>query len=240
MNTKVIVGIPGPWESREEIVTQIAGTCGPRFLFAGTLLYDSEDKDHVEMEIYEYDEILENAFRTAGKGKISQEVMKQIDSHKHMIYLLFDRENPGLRSHLLKFTKVIRDIGGIAVKVETSGVAHEFEKWNELLSDTGTFSLYTALVTLVGDDEYYFSCGMHNFGLPDCCISVKEDINDAVYTMNVFNDYQLAEKPDLEDGDTFSVTEEAPHYKLRLKEDFIYGEDEYFGNSQGRWVLERV
>jgi hypothetical protein len=28
--------------------------------------------------------------------------------------------------------------------------------------------------------------------------------------------------------------------KLRLKEDFIYGEDEYFGNSQGRWVLERV
>ncbi|UCH88583.1 MAG: DUF4261 domain-containing protein [Thermoplasmata archaeon] len=136
-------------------------------------------------------------------------------------------------------TKVIRDIGGIAVKVETTGVAHEFDKWNELLSDTGTFSLYAALVILIGGEEYYYSCGMHNFGLPDCCISAKEDIKDAAYTMNVFNNYQLEERPNLKDGHTFSVTEEAPHYKLRLKEDFIYGGDEYFGNSQGRWVLEK-
>ena len=73
MNDKVIIGIPGPWKTREEIVASIAGKCDPKYIFAGNILLDTEEKNHAEMEIYDNDENLLEACSFSGQGKISEE-----------------------------------------------------------------------------------------------------------------------------------------------------------------------
>ncbi len=98
------------------------------------------------------------------------------------------------------------------------------------------------MVTLVGDREYYYSCGMHHFGLPECevlpvrCRPVKRRTS-----MNRFNNYLLAENPTLSSGHTFSVAQDAPRFRLtHLKDERHDEEVELFRNPHGIWRLDAV
>jgi len=71
------------------------------------------------------------------------------------------------REKILKFGKVLERAGGLAVKVDSAGIAHTWERWSKLLQGT-QFDLYTAAVVLVGDEGQFYSCGMHHFGLAEC------------------------------------------------------------------------
>jgi hypothetical protein len=204
------------------------------------ILINTESDQKAEVEVYGFNEHMERAFEIAGQGKIDRHVLDKIARHKQTVYLIFDRDKEHLRVNLSEFTDVLEEIGGYAIKVETSGVAHEFQRWQELLQSGNEFYFYVALVTLVGMEEYFYSCGMHNFGLPDCCMKPTTNPKDAAYIMNVFNMFLISESPDIVDGHTFNISEDTPSYHLILKEDFIYKGDEYFGNPFGRWVLEEV
>lgn len=98
-------------------------------------------------------------------------------------------------------------------------MAHSAERWRELANSENLFDLYTAFVTLIGGKGYFYSCGMHNFGLPDCSVSNSVAANEAAVLMNQFNFYQLSESPDLQSGQTFSVDAASPRYKLKMQSD---------------------
>lgn len=112
MNDKIIIGIPGFWEDRSSIVGEIAKKCGSKFLFAGMILMDTEDNNHVEMEIYEYDKNLKTAFETASQGKIKPDILNKIENHKQTIYLFFNRDDKQLRKKKI-FIKVFAFINKI-------------------------------------------------------------------------------------------------------------------------------
>src|SRR5206468_6299477 len=129
----------------------------------------------------------------------------RVQGHTAVAYLRFPLDVMEQRERLLKFTQLFARIGGIAVKVESAGVAHTFERWTELLTGT-PFDLYCACVALVGGERYFYSCGMHHFGLPDSAAPRTLPVEEAAESMNQFNFWRISERPVLASGHTFSIT----------------------------------
>jgi len=240
MNNELIICVPGTWESRKDFLQTIVTKTSGEFMFAGMILAHTKGKDHVELEFYEpYDQMAE-AFGYAGQGKLSDETLNKIVHHRSVVYLHFPLDIASQRSRLVKFTEVISRCGGIAVKIENSGIAHEWERWFSLLRSDNPFDTYCASVVLTGDGQHYYSCGMHSIGLPDAEISSNFDIKEAADLLNQFNYYQLVEKPGLESGHTFSLTADSPHFCIKWLTDRRHPDDDLFHNPHGLWDLTRV
>ena len=240
MNDEMIVCIPGTWESRKDFLEAIVTKTQGEFMFAGMILAHPKGKDHVQLDFCDPDSQMAEAFSYAGQGKLSDETLDKIAQHRSVIYLHFPLDIASQRLRLVKFTEVIQQCGGIAVKLETSGIAHEWERWFSLLRSDNPFDTYCACTVLIGDEGHYYSCGMHNFGLPDAQISTSFDIEEAADLLNQFNYYRIVEKPELESGHTFSLTPDSPRYRIELLMDDRYPEDHLFHNTHGLWNLTRV
>jgi hypothetical protein len=81
---------------------------------------------------------------------------------------------------------------------------------------------------------------MHIFGLPDVAVDGSVDNNYAGALLSGFNHYQLFESPVLKDGNTFSLSEEDPYFRINRREDWIYKGEEAFENPFGRYALEPI
>lgn len=240
MNGEMIVCVPGTWESRKAFLEAIVTTTSGEFMFAGMILAHPKGKDHVELEFAEPYHQMAEAFSYAGQGKLSDETLHKIAQHRSVIYLHFPLDIASQRLRLVRFTEVISRCGGIAVKLENSGIAHEWERWFSLLRSDSPFDTYCASVVLTGDERYYYSCGMHGFGLPDAQISRSFDIQEAADLLNQFNYYQIVEKPSLESGHTFSLTADSPRFRIESLTDERHPDDDLFHNPHGLWNLTRV
>jgi hypothetical protein len=138
---------------------------------------------------------------------------------------------------MLKVGHALLQAGGIAVKVESTGIAHSADMWTEF-ARSGTLSqLYWAFVALIRGKEYYYSCGMHDFGLPDVATGSNLSPDTASQLMNQFNYFVLSEDPTLVDGETFSAAAGAPRYRLKRERCELYHRDDPFHNPLGRWHL---
>ena len=203
------------------------------------LLADTQEKDHVPLDFHPADPKIPKAFEIAGQGKIPAEILKLLPEHSSIVFLHFPLDLQAQRERILKFTQIIQRVGGIAVKVESAGVAHTWEKWIARLSGT-PFDLYCAGVALIRDTGYYYSCGMHQFGLPECEVPRSIPSGDAAGLLNRFNIWQITEHPKLAPGHTFSLTPTAPRFRLSLEQDTRHGKEDLFYNPDGIWRLNGV
>lgn len=240
MNDEMIVCIPGTWESRKDFIEAVITSTGGEFMFAGMILAHPRGKDHVELEFDEPYEQMAEAFNYAGQGKLSDETLNKIANHKSVAYVHFPLDIVSQRLRLVKFTEVISRCGGIAVKIENSGIAHEWERWFSLLRSDNPFDTYCVSVVLAGDGRHYHSCGMHSFGLPDAQISNDFEAQEAADLLNQFNYYRVVEKPGLDSGHTFSLTADSPRFRIELLTDERHPDDDLFHNPHGIWDLTRV
>jgi hypothetical protein len=238
MNSSMIIGIPGAWIDRSVITTSIART--HKFVFAGMLLMDIQTQASCGLEIYDYDPNMRKSFEIAGQGRISDEVLQKIADHRHTLYAICDSPSIETATWMLEAGVGLLSAGGLAIKVESAGLAHTAEDWQALAADRSPAALYQAFVTLLSSDNYYYSCGMHNFGLPDVSLSHQVEPQTASQILNEFNYYQLVEQPSFVDGHTFSTALEAPRFKLLRcsYEGFDYSDPLY--NPFGRWHLESL
>lgn len=237
---QLVVGIPGPWENRTRFVQEIVRASDGAFLFAGRVLFDHRANDHVDLSFEDADSSVTKAFRIAGRGRLSDDTLQQIAAHRSIAYLHFALDIRMERSRILKFTRAVLGAGGVAVKLESSGAAHEATRWIGLLESDDLFDLYYASVVLVGDDSQYYSCGMHQFSLPECQLSKAVEIETAADLINRFNFYQIAEHPVLISGHTFGLGPDAPRYRLDLVPDRRHDASSLFHNSNGVWDLLTV
>jgi uncharacterized protein YegJ (DUF2314 family) len=235
---QLILCIPGPWADRTEFIQAVI-TRPPagKFMFAGGILADLTSKDHVALEFCPKDPRLARSFEVAGQGKIPTSCLQEVDQHGSVLYLHFPLDIVQQRERLLKFTRFIRQLGGIAVKVESSGTAHTWESWEKLLTGS-MFDLYCAAVVLVGDKDVFYSCGMHHFGLPECAVPRDMDTTEGADLMNRFNVWQINERPTLKSGETFSLSADRPAFRLHLERDARHGDGDLFHNPHGVWRLE--
>ena len=240
MENEIIVCIPRTWENRTKFVESVVVYTSGDFMFAGMILAHPKGNDHAELEFYDAYEQMAEAFEFGGQGKLSDATLDRIAEHKSVVYMRFPFDIGSQKEQIAKFTKVLSKCGGIAVKLETSGIAHEWQRWFELLRSDNPFDTYCASVVLVSDEKFYYSCGMHNFGLPDAQISNLFDAADGADLINRFNYWQIVEKPALKVGHTFSLTEKSLHFQLDLSKDKRHSEDDLFYNQNGLWELRRI
>jgi hypothetical protein len=240
MDRELIIAIPGPWKDRSDFLSRLVTFTNGEFIFAGNFLVNPKANDHVIAELYEADPHLQRAFEYAGQGKLQQKTINAIAEHKTTIYLHFPLLVSSAQARLKNFTTAIRQIGGYALKIESSGNAHEWEVWDQILDSDNPFDLYRGFVTLIGDEDSYYSCGMHHFSLPDSQVSKQLDIDEAADLLNRFNYYRILENPLLEDGHTFSLSENSPWYKLSYIPDHRHEDDDLFHNPFGLMCLNPV
>jgi hypothetical protein len=203
------------------------------------ILAHPKGNDHVRLDFCDFDERMLQAFELGGQGKLTSLTLDEVALHRSVVYLHFPFDIVSQKARLLKFTGVLSKCGGIAVKLETSGIAHEWKRWFDLLESNNPFDTYCASVVLVGDERFYYSCGMHNFSLPDVQISNSLDGEYAADLMNRFNYWQIVEEPVLKSGHTFSLTADSEHFRLALLNDERHSEDDLFHNPSGVWELQR-
>jgi hypothetical protein len=209
-------------------------------MFAGMILAQPKQKRHVPLEFCEADPNLADAFKYAGQGKLHEDLLTSIAAHKSVVYLQFDGSLPDERQKLIEFSEVIRKVGGLAPKSESAGIAHTWECWLGQLRSDNPFDWYRTVVVLIGDDDFYYSCGMHQFSLPDVEVTRSVDSATAADLMNRFNYWRIVEKPQLGSGHTFSITADAPVFRMQSVLDARHNEQELFHNPQGLWRLERA
>lgn len=233
----MIVAIPGPWKDRSEFVARIVSSTDGKFMMGGPMLAIPSERDHIMVEFADADPSMRRAFQVAGRGQLNGPTLGAIARHRAVVYAHFPLQVPGRQQRILRFTDVLRQIGGIAVKIESVGIAHEWDAWEQLLRSDDLFALYSGFVTLIADEHHYYSCGMHHFDLPDTQVPRSLPDGEAAHLMNQFNYYRMAEAPDLEEGHTFSLSEDSPRFELSRVDDVRYPADHPFHNEKGLWDL---
>src|SRR5689334_8291885 len=142
MENELIVCVPGTWRNRTQFIEAVATSTRGDFMVAGMILAHPKGRDHVELDFYDADERMAAAFEYGGQGKLSDPTLDQIAQHRSVVYLHFPLDIVSQKARLLIFTEVLSRCGGIAVKVETSGIAHEWERWLRLLRSDNPFDTY--------------------------------------------------------------------------------------------------
>lgn len=236
-NAQIVIGVPGNWSTRNEIVANIAHR-GNGLLLAGFVLMDSTTQEAYEVEIYDHDPELAKAFEIAGRLRMSQSDIEAIRSHTFILYLIAKSASLEQAQKVLKVGCGLLEAGGLAVKVETTGKAHTAKDWIVLADANNETALYHAYVTLVGSNNIYYSCGMHNLGYRDAIIKAPITPEEAARLLQAFLLYLLIEKPALQEGHSFSENSNSPHYRLRAVSCDTYPSHHTFFNSFGMWQLE--
>ncbi len=233
---KTVIGIPGRWPNRSDIVTSIASQSGG-YLFAGMVMMKIETKDVFTLNINELDRIFKKAFSIAGRGRLTNEDLDAIDSHTFTLYLAAEGGSVEAAKKLLHAGSALLKSGGLAVKVESTGTAHRANQWEAFCANEHHGNLLQAYVTYIGSNCIYYSCGMHNLGHPDAVVEADIPPNDAAKLLHTFVGYLLVENPKLKDRETFSVDADAPRYRLIHEPCRRYAAGSLFHNPFGVWKL---
>src|SRR5438105_3741668 len=105
--------------------------------------------------------------------QVSREDIAAIAAHSFTLYIVGEGGSTGRARAVMHAAAGLLRAGGIAVKVESAGVAHNATDWLALATDASDFAMYRAYVTFIGqgDGKTYYSCGTHNLGYPDVVVS---------------------------------------------------------------------
>jgi hypothetical protein len=233
----IIIGIPGEWASRTDLVREIANR-SDGYIAGGLVLMDTKSSAAFTLDVQDSDPALANAFRIAGEGRLDSSVLSRIAQHRLVVYLLALGGSVAAARNAARAACAILDAGGIAVKIESTGKAHTGSAWREVAKSTDLFMLYSAYVVLVGDTGFSYSCGMHNFGLPDAGVPSFLGPEGGAQLLNSFLFYLLSEAPRIESGHTFQASPSEPLYRLTLVGADMYPDEDPFHNPYGLWRME--
>lgn len=236
MTGKIVISIPIELETRQDVASALLERYGTDYLFMGRIFQSNITDETCQISISAK---LNDDEKFAKQDKISRHTLGKVERCRQIVYLTSTEVGYQTCLMMNKFAQVFLNIGGVAVNIESSEIAHESSFWLDRYDSPDIFDIYSLYVGLVEGNSSYFSCGMHNFGKADVSIPLNEDIGLAIYVMNVFNYYRLTESPILQDGHTFRPDIESPTYQLQLVEDDEYEASSLQYNSLGRWHLNR-
>jgi hypothetical protein len=235
-NGGIVIFMPGPWASHSDAIRAIAGANMGRAIAGGSILADIKGKRHAEFFTAQADPNLAVSMQKLSANAFDDATLAQIAAHKSLVYLTIDPAHEGLAERLAFFTHVVRSAGGLGVALRRTGLAHPWQRWDELLGRGDPQSLYRALVVHVPWDDEVTSFGMSQFGLPDTSVP-KHLGDDSLWTLGIFNLYQWTEAPDLRSGHTFGKDAQSPRMRLDHVADTRYPPSNPTRNPHGLWRL---
>ncbi|QDT10858.1 DUF4261 domain-containing protein [Planctomycetes bacterium K23_9] len=237
--SKLVIGVPGNWADHTAIVNSIATNSGG-YLFVGALMSHVESKEVCKLEVYDRAPDLLAAYTLAGCGKISDDDLAAIGDHSNALYVSGPSNSPDSAKTLMRFAAALLDCGGIAVKIESTGIAHSAQRWRELTQDGSPPALMRAFVTYVGSAGSFYSCGMHNLGLPDATLEADVMPETAATLLDTFLLYLISESPEMSDDETFAIDDRSPRYTITKAECTEFPPGNLFHNPHGVWQLRPV
>lgn len=239
---EIILCVPGKWKDRSELVIALAAMNNDEYLFAGHVLMHMPTNDFFEVEVREYDDRMRKAFEVAGPGRLNEAELNEIDHHTFVVYIIGKGGDMESAAKMMKAGQAFLNAGGLGIKVETCGKAFNASAWKTFTDSTIELRYYMAFVILLisTEDNYIYSCGMHNIGLRDTICDYNGNINDVANLIEVFSVYQLAENPVIKDGQTFSPQAGAAVYRIIESECIFYEKEHRFYNPYGMYYLKEV
>lgn len=237
----IILCIPGKWADRSEIVTTLAATNEQEYIFAGNILLHIPSGEGFEVKIETRDEQLQEAFAIAGQGRFTEEELQTIADHSFVIYLIGKGGDLSSAQKTMDAGVAFLNAGGLGIKVETTGKAFNKDRWKILAGAHDDQAIYEAYVLLLrSQEDVIYSCGMHNIGLRDVICDINATINEAAELADIFNVYQVIEKPEISSGQTFSTDAEGVVYRITTEDCAIYPQDDLFYNPYGMYRLQEA
>jgi hypothetical protein len=234
---ELVLCIPGPWGNssilREEILDSSTG-----YVLEGTVLRELDTGFACELVLQGPDPELADDFAKAGPHWAATEAMADIEDHVSVVYLAGPGGSRVAADAMMRAGAALIDSGGLGVKVDSTGIAHAPAYWTDMCDQLEQLTAHRALVVYVAGADVY-SCGMHNFGLPEA-ITGGGDKTQAADMLRFFTRYLLEHAPELADGHTFSVSEGKPVYRVEKVAAIDYGEGSLFNNPYGAWRLSPV
>lgn len=125
--------------------------------------------------------------------------------------------------------------GATEIRVHTSGITHPGVAWRRFSEAGGWSDLYSAYVRFVSSGEYFASCGMHAFGLPDVHVGAEVGLVEASNAISAFNVYVLERRPILATGHWFTGSERGPRFRLRRADCEHFPREQSLHNPFGVW-----
>ena len=233
----LVLCIPGPWRDRAELADSIANS-ETGYLLLGGVLRDTSDGFACDLLFEGPDPALPAAFAKAGPHWAASGAMAAVADHDCVVYLVGKGGSRDAAEAMMRAAGALVEAGGLGVKVESTGIAHGPAYWLEMCFGLDQLTAHRALVVYVTGVDVY-SCGMHNFGLPDA-MTTAVDKATAADMLRTFTRYLLERAPVFEDGHTFSVSAGAPVYRVLKVPPVDYGADSLFNNPYGAWRLDPV
>ncbi len=174
------------------------------------------------------------------------EDQESIYKHTAVNYVLSPKIQKGSAVHIAqKMLSLVADafkLGALAIKGESSGIAHGKLRWLELSErskdpEDQLNSLYRAWVRLpISDQGKLYSVGMHLIGMKDVEINNSDS---AIDDLDMFLLYLVVDRaePNIKSGQTFSKDNESMVYTINGIDCSRFESDDFFYNPYGVWSL---
>ena len=223
------------------------------------------EAEGIDYEVHERSDLVEDVFRGANPsadGSLGEEDFERIRKHTKVLYMVsrnyISDEGPGACRLFMNAAARLLDEGAIAVKSESSGIAHSAQRWKDLAKMCGeewfTGEFWDALVRAyvqspigsVKTNDIY-SCGMHLLGCPDMVISMAlaeqlpgggESVGGAAAMLfYLFSLYLLIELggSGWRSGDTFRLDASWPKLRVTWEPCNAWQADDLYYNPFGYW-----
>jgi len=224
--------VPGPWQTLGELTQALA----VRGVAANADEDDPIQAGQVRARLVEDDD-LARAFSWGRCGALDAKLVSRIGRCNRAALVEVGCRLRESAAEVARIGRALRDVGGLAVRMEASGGASAWERWLECLESGTPARIYESAVVLVeGEGGALFSCGMHTFDLPDAELSMP-DASEAIAWLDAFCIYQLAESPALASGHTFRPSADAERRVLERWPDHRHDPGDGRYNPFGLWQL---
>lgn len=203
------VSASGQWRDRLDLRDALAAHA-PKFLLGGCELFD-----------------LETRYRHQIATQEDQGRMRVTCTHAVM--------TAASAREMQRATTALVQAGATQIQVHTSGITHPGLVWRKFSESGGWSDLYSAYVRFVSSGEYFASCGMHAFGLPDVHVGVDVGLVEASNAISAFNVYVLERRPILATGHWFTGSDGGPRFRLRRADCEHFPQRQSLHNPFGVW-----
>lgn len=240
---EIVIAIPGKWENKRELTSALllASVKTKGYTILANILMNAETGSSFKLAVDAPDEHVAQTFEYLNGVKIDAETFKEIEESTAVLYVL--AKNTGLEvvKELITAVSDILRVGGLAVRIDTTGIAHSKEAWLELEKNVeNVVEVHRHFVTLVDYDTYYSSFGMKSFSYPDVVAPSVTNSEEFISALGSLSFYMVAENPVLNSGETYSNGIEAKFFRMDMKADDRYDNTHIYHNSFGVIHLEAM
>lgn len=220
--------VPGPWRRAGAVIDALSGRG-----ISAELRNEAVVANGIYVDVIE-DAELAAGFAWGRDGALPADLLDAIGACSHAALIEVAQRLDECTPRLVALGRALRDLGGVAVRMEASGAASPWQPWLERLESGGPAGAYAAAVILVKDGDAFFTCGMQQFDRPDAEIAM-EDPRAAIEWLDGFCVFQLAEHPVLATGHTFRPHGHASRRVLERWPDRRHHPDDGRHNPFGLW-----